>query len=635
MAKIADLYAIMRAYANKNNSPYINIDVFIAFLSKYVHRLAAEQPEWAEWASDTNLKFWNAMGEYTEDGRCVLLTDTPEGRVYMSYYIVDKLKEAYRDLDESADIPFPNEDYYKVSLPPDQVQMLSLETDLAPFFDKPATSFLPILKLVFTESGTDALLLAPMIPNRLLEAAILKLRYYLKQHNNKEYALRKLLPMLQGKEGSLRESMDMVIARPLDCLNAIAGGGETTYIFWASLCSFIKMEVRKKSDQLSGDVAVLEAIYIIETCLNLYKTRMQRERIKETALRTLDQLLDKPPYYFTQDQIIKFTDNKGTLLLNLYSEADLNAYIKKKTSESLEGAIPEWVVVQGRNKEQYFLKKDKYLPLVTRFIVDAQGAIKQEIANRWTAMLNDFKSEPAMENDADFERLLASLNATMNPLLNTFLEDKKLIWIYDEMERTQKAIPPAFRIFERGKLIPYSMLFLLRRREMIFDAKMSLPFWYSIPIINSIIAFFTKLGKKKKQSRQAVKRANETIDINEGESSRDQRDFISSVREMETRMVPIDKDIEGYLGELQNHWGRLLDPKAQQNLVEDVNALIRDNLRQSIRVWKKQRLSSANLRELAQGLINGTPSLRSLTNKDALLLYMQVYMVKLLKTIKM
>ncbi|MDR2135883.1 MAG: hypothetical protein LBO76_04635, partial [Treponema sp.] len=506
MVKATDLYAILRAYSNKNNSPYIDIDVFLAFLSKYVVRLAADQPEWADWANETSLKFWNAMGEYSEDGRCVLLTDTPQGRVYLPYYIVDKLKEAYRDLDESADIPFPNEDYFAAKLPPDQVQMLSLETDLAPFFDKPSTAFLPVIKLVFLENGMDALILAPMIPHRLLEAAILKIRYHIKQHNNREYFMHKLLPMFQTKEGSLREALEMLNSRPLDCLSAIEGGGEVTYLFWASLCSFLKSDIRKKSERLSSDTAVLEGVYIIETCLNLYKTRMQRERERETALRTLDQLMDKAPYYFTQDQVIKFTDSKGTPLLSQYTEADLNTYIRKKVNESVEGAIPEWLVVQSKNGEQYYLKKDRYLPLVTRLIIDAQSAMKHEVASRWAAMLSSFKSEPAMETDAEFDRLLAGLNASMNPLLATFLADRKLPWVYDELERTQKVIPPASRIFERGKLIPYSLLFVMKRKEMLFDAKMTLPFWYSIPIISSIIAFFVKLGKKKKSNREAAKK---------------------------------------------------------------------------------------------------------------------------------
>jgi hypothetical protein len=638
MTKMNDLYAIMRAYANKNQSPFISLEEFIPFLAKYVHRLAAEQPEWEEWTRDTTLKFWNAMGAYTEDGRCVLLTDTPEGRVYMPYYVVDRLQEAFRDPDASADIPFPNEDSLKVNLPPDQVLMLSLETDLPPYLDKPAASFLPVIKLVFTENRLEALLLPPMIPHRLLEAAILKVRYYLKQHNNKEYATRKLLPMMQGREGSLRKSMDMVVTQPLDCLSAIEGGGEVTYSFWASLCSFIKSEIRKKAERLSSDIAVLEGVHVVETCLNLFKTRLQRERLRETALRTLDQMMDRAPYYFTQDQIAKFTDSKGTPLLGQYSESDLNTYLKKKLSESPDGELPEWLAVQGKNGEQYFLKKDKYLPLVTRFIIDAQGVIKQEISTRWIAMLNEFRTEPAMEKDADFERLLASLNASLNPLLHSFLEDKKLLAVYNELERTEKVIPLASRIFDRGKLIPYSLLFVIKRKEMIFDAKMALPFWYSLPIISSIVAFFFGLGQKKKGNRPAAKKPGKPPEQptgGEAAAAREQtQNFVSSVRKIETQLVPINKGIDDYLAELRDHWGQILDPRARQNLVDDVNALVRDNLRQSVRVRKKQPLSTANLQDLALGIVNGTPSLRNLKGRDAILLYIQIYMVKLLKNMK-
>jgi hypothetical protein len=638
MAKVTDLYTVLRAYSNKTGSPYVDIGVFITFLSKYIQRLAADQAEWSDWIPDVNLKFWDAMGEYTEDGRCVLLTDTAEGRIYLPYFLVDKLKRAYQDLEDCADIPFPTEDSLNVSLPPAQLELLGLETDMSPFFDKPAASFLPVIKLVFPEGRLDALILAPMIPHSLLEAAILKIRYYLNQHNNKEYAMRKLLPMLQGKEGMLRENMEMVTARPQECFSAIEGAGEVTYLFWAALCSLIKGDIRKKSEMLSSDIAALEAAYIIETCLNLYKTRHQKERAKEMALRNLDQLMDKAPYYFTQDQIIKFTDAKGTPLLSQYTEADLNEFIKKKTSESPDGAVPEWLVVQSKSGGQYYLKKDKYLSLVTRLIVEAQGGIKKEILNRWTEMLNNFTTEPAMESDVEFERLLGGLNASLNPLLNDFLEDKKLFWVYDELERTDKAIALASRIFERGRLVPYSILFLMKRKEIIFDAKMSLPFWYSIPIIRSIIAFFSKLGKKKKPNRREARKAG-SVDFAEAEASADalrhhHREFANSVKDMEAELVSGARDINSYLKELQSQWGRLLDPKAQQDLVDDVNSLIRDNLRQSLRVWKKQRLSLVHLRDLAQGLVYGNSNLRTLANREALMLYMQVYMVKLLKTIK-
>jgi hypothetical protein len=637
MAKVTDLYTILRAYSHKLGSPYIDIDAFVTFLSKYVQHLAVEQPEWAEWIPEINLKFWDAMGEYTENGRCVLLTDTSEGRIYLPYYMVDKIKEAYQNLEASADIPFPNEETFKLSLPPDQILVLNLETDLDPYFGKSADSFLPVIKLIFPDNNPDALILAPMIPRVLLEAAVFKIRYYFDQHNNKEYITHKLMPMLQGKEGILRENIEMVAAHPQDCLGSIEGGGEVSYLFWASLCSLIKGDIRKKTERFSSDIAVLEAVYVVEVCLNLCKSRIQKERIRETALRYLDQNMDKAPYYFTQDQIIKFADSKGTPLLTQYTEADLNEHIKKKTSESIDDMVPEWLVIPMRNGEPYYLKKDKYLSIVARLIIDAQGSMKQAVLNRWTGMINNFKSEPAMESDVEFERLLAGLSVSMNPMLTDFLNDKKLFWVYDETERTQKVIPAAFKIFDRGKAVPYGTLFLLKRRELIFDAKMALPFWYSIPIIRSIIAFFFKIGKKKKQN-QPGSRKSDAVDFDEespSEASKDRaREFINSVREMETEMVPRNKDLNGYLKELQSHWGRLLDPRAQQDLVDDVNALIRDNLRQSMRLWRKQRLSRTHLQDLAQGLIYGNSNLRSLTNQDALLLYMQIYMVKLLKTVK-
>jgi hypothetical protein len=635
MSNTANLYTILRAYSNKISSPFIDINDFITFLSKYSQRLAAKQPEWADWTQNTGLKFWDAIDTYTENGRCILLTDTRDGRMYLPYYVVDRLKAAYHDMESSADIPFPSEESLKVSLPSSQLTLLNLETDLVPFLDKASTSYLPVIKLVFPDNRWNTLILAPLIPHSLLEAAIYKVRYYLSQHNNKDYSMHKLLSLYPGKGGVLRDSMEMIINRPQDCLNSIEDGGEVAYLFWTLLSGFIRGDVRKKNDLFSSDIAVLEAIYVIEVLLNLYKSKLQKERIKDTALRSLDLAIDKAPYYFTQDQIIKFTDTKGVPLLGQYTEADLNAYIKKKTSENPGGAVPEWLVLQMRRGEQYYLKKDKYLPIVSRLIVEAQGKIRKEVFNHWTGMLRNFSTEPAMGNDADFERLLDGLNASLNPLLRDFLENKKLFLVYDEIEHTEKVIPAVFRLFEHGKLIPYSQLFSLKRKEILFDAKLSLPFWYSVPILCSIIALFTKPEKKKKNDRPAAKKgvSADSSGTAAAASKDHSKEFLNSIKDIESELVP-DQNINDYLKDLQHQWARLLDPKARQNLVDDVNSLIRDNLRQSLRVWRKQRLTSTHLRDSARGLVYGNPSLRVQANQEALQLYMQVYMLKLLKAIK-
>jgi hypothetical protein len=195
-----DLYPILRAYANKNNSPFIDIDVFMEFLEKYAKRKSETSDEWLKWTKDVGVKFWSEMSDLTETGKCALMADTPEGRIYMPFYFVDLLQEAYRSVDNGADSPFPGEENLHITIPEDQVRLITVASDMGPFFDKVETEPLPVIKLIFPEGFGSALILAPMIPRRLMEAAVLKMRHYLRSHSNRDYAFHKLTPQFQGRE---------------------------------------------------------------------------------------------------------------------------------------------------------------------------------------------------------------------------------------------------------------------------------------------------------------------------------------------------------------------------------------------------------------------------------------------------
>ncbi|GHV37323.1 hypothetical protein AGMMS49546_04740 [Spirochaetia bacterium] len=639
MIKTTDLYSILRAYANKYNSPYIEIEPFLTFLGKYAAHMVKDQPEWAKWQEDTGLKFWNEMSEYAEDGRCVLLTDTAEGRVYMPFFYVEKLKEIYKSIDENADIPFPSEDSFGITLPKDQLNVLNLEADLAPYFDKPAESFLPIVKLMFPDTSGSALILAPMIPRRLMEAAIVKVRYYLGVHGNKEYAIHKLSPQLSGNEGFIREALDQVITRPLDYLNTIETSGESTWLLWTCFCNLVKNDIKRKNEKLAEDIAVLEAAYIIETCNGLYKLRAQKEREREVAFRALDQRMDQAPYYFSLEAITKFTNNKGVLLLSQYSNEELEACIKKKTTESVNNEAPEWLIILGRNDERWFIKKSKYLPLVNKMLWDVQSQARQDISDRWIKMIREFQHEPAMDSDTEFDKLLMYNMESLMPLLVHFLHDAKLLLVYEEFERTQGMIPPASRIFSNGKLLPASTLFRVKRRDLLMDAKLSLPFWYSVPVLSSIIAFFSKLGKKKKPKQTTRKNMQSDIDFEEVENAAEKnptKALVNAAREIQAVLVPEGKSLDEYLEELEGRWGRLILKKEErQNMISDMRSLIRDHLRQILRIRKNKKITRQALEDTAAGIIAGHPALKNLGGKDALQLYMELYMVKQLLTIKM
>jgi hypothetical protein len=637
MEKAFDLYSILRAYSNKHNTAYIKIDEFTNFLVKYAVHMAPEHPEWKPWAQETTIRFWNEMGQYTEDGRCVLLTDTVEGRIFLPFFYVEKLKVIYRDIEKTADIPFPSEESLRFILPEDQVEELSLETDLVPYFEKEAESFLPIIKLRFPENWGSALLLPPLIPHRILETAIFKVRYYLLERNNKDYVTHKIYPHMQGRETFVRDTIETIINHPLDCVSSLESSGESTYLFWVCFCSQIKSDIGKKNEKLVGDIAVVQAALIIEICNNLFKSYALRERERDNAFRALEASMDKAPYYYTTDSIAKFTNNKGTALLGQYTNKDLEDYIRKKTTESENDEVPAWIMISARNGEKWFIKKSNLLPLVTRLLIDSRPSMLKEVSSHWKQLIQNYKSEPAMENDAEFDKLLSSYIGLISPKLKIFLDDPKLFWVYSEIERNQGIIiPPASRIFHNGKLIPLNLLFGLRRKEILTGVKLSLPFWYSLPIINSIMAFFAKFKRKKKVSRRLSSR---NVDIDFEEAVSPQRSYVheivNSARAMEIDLVPPGKTLDEYMKDIESRWSKLLDKQARKNLVEDINSLVRDNLRKTLRLRKRVRLSGEDLKELADGIVKGTPSLETLKANDYLSLYMQLYMLKLLLTIRL
>jgi hypothetical protein len=129
------------------------------------------------------------------------------------------------------------------------------------------------------------------------------------------------------------------------------------------------------------------------------------------------------------------------------------------------------------------------------------------------------------------------------------------------------------------------------------------------------------------------------VDIDFDESVSSQKSsaheiIINSAQTIQATLVPRGKSLDEYLREIENRWSKLLDRQAQKNLVEDINSLVRDHLRRTLRLRKHGRITETELRELADGIIKGTPSLESLKANDYLRLYMQLYMLKLLFTLR-
>ena len=633
MAQRTDLYTILVSYANKNNSPYIEIDPFLDFLGRYAKKHSIEQPEWLKWVDERTVKFWAEMSVLVEEDKCVLLADTASGRIYMPHFYVDVLAKAYQNADENADLPFPSEESLRITVPEDHLQVMNSGEDLVSFLIAEQEPANPIIKIKFPDGFGSALVLADMIPRRLTEIGILKIRHYLHKGGNKEYTLHKLLPQLQGRENYLRDYINHILTRPMDCYNSIEEGGEFSYLFWAHFCILTKNDIKKKKEFLSEDIAVYQAIFIIESVNGYYKSLAVKRRQVELAFKSLENHLAKPPYLYTLAQVLKFTSSKGVLLLGQYSKEDLEGWIRKKTTESENNELPVLLFVQGQNGERSFLLKEKMLALCSRLIAEARIKVQDELSKHWRRLLMEYSKEPAMDNDGEFEKSLQKITARLVPVLTAVLKDPKLLLVYEEMEQSQNGVPPALKIFNRGQLLPYSALFLINRKDTLLDVKLSLPFWYSTPIFTGILAFFKGLSGKGKSPKLSSPKAPE-----EPHSSRKGKDRAGEIRdaagELEAALVPSGHTLDSYLEELESRWSRLIDRQAREDLVHDVKSLIRDSLRHNLKLQKHFVLTREIISQMAANIVIRTPTLAALGGRDSLILYAELYLIRLLQNIR-
>jgi hypothetical protein len=323
-------------------------------------------------------------------------------------------------------------------------------------------------------------------------------------------------------------------------------------------------------------------------------------------------------------------------LLGQYSREALEAYLKTKTTSGSLDKLPELLTVHGLGGERWFVRKSKMLPLCMKLLRESRPRVKTTLTQRWYKLMGDYRSEKSMESDEAYEAELTELTASVAPVLSALLQEKTLYLVHEELDGMEGGVPEASRLFYKGALAPMSELYLLSRSDMLTDVRMLLPFWYSIPILSGIMAFFRKLGNGKNARPPALKRM-ETRGTEAPQAAPAKQDATpaarkaalkKAAREIEKRLVPSGSSLDGYLGDLTDRWNRIIEPNAKANLTEDVNSLIRDYLRKTARVLRAAAFTQERIAALAATL-SEMPALQKLPARDALRLYIQLYMVKL------
>jgi hypothetical protein len=198
-----------------------------------------------------------------------------------------------------------------------------------------------------------------------------------------------------------------------------------------------------------------------------------------------------------------------------------------------------------------------------------------------------------------------------------------------------------------NQLLPYSEILLMSRQELLNDAKIMLPFWYSMPIISWIARLLLRPPKSNRNKKQKTKaelyREAEEAKRKEDETTAmlSQNATVSkkvalrdAARSAEQVYVPESSTLNRELDSYEKIWNKRLGKETHNNLTEDVNSLIRDYIRRTLRTMKTDGFTPERIHSLAENLLNA-PGLQKIGERDALLMYIKLYMVKLVKNIPM
>jgi hypothetical protein len=336
--------------------------------------------------------------------------------------------------------------------------------------------------------------------------------------------------------------------------------------------------------------------------------------------------------------VLAFKDAKGSPLLSKFSQEDFERKLREKSTKADEGSLPELLFISTGSR-RVFVAKDKALLLTVKQIAEARTELRSRLLDQWRKLLEDFRSCPAMIED---EAFLAELHGQIGarfPMLDALLSSRLLPLVRDEAAAAGDLPPEVARLFYKDDLVPINELLDLERKGLLVDARMLMPFWYSVPILSSLARFIHRIMKNREEkeaaralaAKNALEEGKEKANKGHRELTAKERraEFEAAATKIAKELLPQGYGLDEYLRELEGRWNSLLNPEAKKNLSYDVDCLARDYLRGVVRSMSAGTLSTERVKNLGSSLAD-SPTLLKIKNHQALEQYLQLYMVKIL-----
>ncbi len=125
---------------------------------------------------------------------------------------------------------------------------------------------------------------------------------------------------------------------------------------------------------------------------------------------------------------------------------------------------------------------------------ELHDSVHDTLKQEWYDTLKEYKTLPEMNDEKAFNARLEKEVEKNSPILYSLLNATFLSVLNMEMTSTSQKENSQAHLFYGDDLLPYATLLMLSRQTILYDAKILLPFWYTIPFFTWLAKLF---GKKK------------------------------------------------------------------------------------------------------------------------------------------
>ncbi len=661
------ILGIIKSFAFKKKTPFFLYNDFLKVLERYAER--KEDNNLKLLAFDEREKLRPLLMSLNEKGKIKVIFrgDRIDGIQIPSFY-VDYLVKEYKKILNDPGIPFPGTDKAEISFPEDKILLINVKTDLVSVLNAFHEIEKEIIQINFPESIDNILVPTGLVRKTLIECAIMKIHRYLQDSRNSGFIFNKLITIMQKQEVILNEMMNDIITKPRKAFSSLMNPTAIGFKFWAHLASFILQDLKDKTDKLIDEIGYIQSAYLLGFFIVYQKGLVQKAMERKEDLSSLESQIKKSPYVFSATDLYDLADKHGVKYVKKYSPEFITNFISEKT-KAKEGELPEVLRLRGSKNKEYYIHRDLLLPVFLEKVAEAANEIKTDILEEWTGLLREDKKTKEMRDDVAFLNSLIKRVKESYPLLTALMNPNLLYIAKEELAVDYPVLNVVNSYFNGTKLKPVNVILGLYRKSLLREAKAALPVWQTIPVLKGIVKFFIRLfkGKKKEMISGLGDESGEATASSGGETEkrRDSWDarsgrgvktslsgsgsryaavrsaksgisrtkYLNAMKVLKEEFVGDATSINKRLDELAEKWNPLFDPVAKRNLVEDVNALIRDFLRSLKRGFKVKPPDAERIRNLAAQLA-ANKNLQKIKKKEYLKEYIALYMIKYLSEVK-